>query len=258
MAYEVVQLPVWRDNYAYVLLGEHGDAAVVDSPEAAPVLALLDARGATLSHLLNTHHHPDHVGANAELLARFPHAAVFGSVYDQQRGRIPGQTRGLIDGETFSFAGVQVTVRAVPAHTLGHIAYVFEDGSAFVGDTSFVGGCGRLFEGTAEQMDHALNEVLANLRDDVLLFCAHEYTQSNLRFALSVDGDNPALRAFSAQVDAMRAAEQPTVPSTVGLEKAINPFFRADLPALRASAGLPSSAARHEVLGRLRAMKDHF
>lgn len=258
MTYEVIQLPVWRDNYAYVLLSDEGAAAVVDSPEAAPILALLDARGARLSHLLNTHHHPDHVGANRGLLARFPEAEVFGGTYDMNGGRIPGQSRALMDGERFTFGGVGCTVRDVPAHTLGHIAYVFDDGRAFVGDTSFVAGCGRLFEGTAKQMDTALNEVISGLGDDVLLFCAHEYTESNLRFALSVDGDNPALAAFAEQVATLRAADEPTVPSTVGLEKAINPFFRADTPALRAAAGLAATAPRHEVLGRLRSMKDHF
>ena len=258
MTYEVIQVPVWRDNYAYVLLDSDGHAAVVDSPEAEPVLALIDSQGAVLTHLLNTHHHPDHVGSNRDLLERFPAAEVFGSTYDMARGRIPGQSRGLKDGERFTFGGVGCTVRDVPAHTLGHIAYVFDDGSAFVGDTSFVGGCGRLFEGTAKQMDTALNEVISGLGDDVLLFCAHEYTESNLRFALSVDGENPALIAFAEQVAVLRASGEPTVPSTVGLEKAINPFFRADSKALRTAAGLPSGAPRHEVLGRLRAMKDQF
>lgn len=257
MGYEVTQLPVWRDNYAYLLLGE-GVAAVVDAPEAAPVLAILEQRGQPLTHIFNTHHHFDHIGSNEELLARYPEAAVYGSVYDAEHERIPGLTRSLSDGESFAFAGVSCTVRDVPGHTLGHIAYVFADGRAFVGDTSFVGGCGRLFEGTAKQMDHALNEVLAGLGDDVLLYCAHEYTESNLRFALSVDGGNERLVAYADEARALREEGRPTVPSTVGLEKAINPFFRADAPALRAASGLPPGAARHEVLGALRSMKDSF
>lgn len=256
MAYEVVQLPVWRDNYAYVLLGDDV-AAVVDSPEAAPVLALLDERGRSLTHIFNTHHHFDHVGSNEGLLERFPDLEVWAGAHDHREQRIPGQTRVLRDGDRFTFSGVGCTVREVPGHTLGHIAYLFDDGRAFVGDTSFVGGCGRLFEGTPAQMDHALNEVLSSLPDDTRLYCAHEYTASNLRFALSVDGDNPDLRAFADEVERLRAAEQPTVPSTVGLEKRVNPFYRADAPALRAAVGLPD-APRHEVLGALRALKDEF
>ncbi len=256
MAYEVVQLPVWRDNYAYLLLGEH-EAAVVDSPEAGPILAELERRGRRLTHIFNTHHHGDHVGANRELLEHFPELEVWGSVHDRDKSRIPGQTRALSDGDSFTFAGVGCTVRDVPAHTLGHIIYIFDDGRAFVGDTSFVGGCGRLFEGTAAQMDRALNEVLSRLPDDTLLYCAHEYTASNLRFALSVDGDNAQLRAYANEVVALRAEDRPTVPSTVGLEKAINPFYRADAPALRAAVCLPD-APRHEVLGALRALKDSF
>ena len=257
MAYEVIQLPVWRDNYAYVLLGDEG-AAVVDSPDAAPVLALLDERGRSLTHIFNTHHHFDHVGSNEALLARFPDLEVLGSAHDHAEGRIPGQTKVVRDGDRFTFCGVGCTVRDVPGHTLGHIAYVFDDGNAFVGDTSFVGGCGRLFEGTPEQMDHALNEVLSSLPDDTRLYCAHEYTASNLRFALSVDAGNDDLLAYAAEVTRLRAADQPTVPSTVGLEKRINPFYRADEPALRASAGLAAEAPRHEVLGALRALKDTF
>ena len=233
VAYEVVQLPIWRDNYAYLLMGEH-EAAVVDSPEAGPILAELERRGRTLTHIFNTHHHGDHVGSNRELLEHFPGLEVWGSLHDQEQARIPGQTRALGDGDRFTFAGVGCTVRDVPAHTLGHIAYVFDDRRAFVGDTSFVGGCGRLFEGTAAQMDRALNEVLSRLPDDTLLYCAHEYTASNLRFALSVDGDNAQLRAYADEVASLRAKGRPTVPSTVALEKAINPFYRADAPALRA------------------------
>ncbi len=257
MPLQIVQVPVWQDNYAYVLLGE-GVAAVVDSPEAGPVLAVLDAHRAALTHLLNTHHHPDHVGANRDLLARFPDAQVFGSRYDADHARIPGLTRAVHDGDRFLFGDLGCTVREVPGHTLGHIAYVFDDGAAFVGDTAFVAGCGRLFEGTAAQMDRALNEVIAGLGDHVRLYCAHEYTLSNLRFALSVDGENETLRRYAEEAKDLRARNVPTVPSTVALERAINPFFRADAPALRAAAGVPADAPRHEVLGALRAMKDRF
>lgn len=257
MAYEVERVPVWRDNYAWVLFGDDGSAALVDSPEAGPIAERLSARGARLTHILNTHHHPDHVGANPDLVDAWPGLAVFGSAYDAEQHRIPGLTKGLRDGDTFTFAGVRCSVREVPGHTLGHIAYLFDDGRAFVGDTLFVGGCGRLFEGTAEQLDRSLNEVLAALPDDTRVYCAHEYTASNLRFARSVDPDNADLLAYSEEVERLREADEATVPSTLGLERRINPFLRADLPALRAAVDLPD-APRHEVLGALRSRKDHF
>ena len=258
MAFDVLRIPVWQDNYAWVLAADDGTAALVDAPDAAPILALLTERGLRLTHIFNTHHHVDHVGSNDALIAAFPGLAVFAGEYDQAQARIPGQTRALADGERFTWGGVGCTVRTVAGHTLGHIAYLFDDGSAFVGDTIFVGGCGRLFEGTAQQLDHALSEVLTRLPDDTRLYCAHEYTASNLRFARSVDPDNATLAAYSEEVDGLRGEGLATVPSTVGLERAINPFVRADLPALRASAGCAADAPRHVVVGALRSMKDRF
>jgi len=258
VAFAIQRVPVWQDNYAWVLAAEDGTAALVDAPEAAPVLEVLRSAGLRLTHIFNTHHHYDHVGSNEALQAAFPDLQIFGGVYDRDNGRIPGQTRALADGERFTWAGVGCTVREVPGHTLGHIAYLFDDGSAFVGDTLFVGGCGRLFEGTAEQLDAAINGVLATLPTDTKLYCAHEYTASNLAFARSVDPDNADLAAYAEEVDALRAADQATVPSTVGLELRINPFVRADRPELRASAGCGPEAPRHEVVGALRHMKDGF
>lgn len=258
MGFQVHCIPVWQDNYAWLLAADDGTAALVDAPEAAPVLARVRELGLTLTHIFNTHHHYDHVGSNEALVDAFPGLAVFGGTYDSEHGRIPGQTRALADGETFTWGGVSCTVRAVPGHTLGHVAYVFDNGCAFVGDTIFVGGCGRLFEGTAEQLDRALSDVLAALPGDTRLFCAHEYTASNLRFARHVDPDNQALIAYAAEVERLRAADEPTVPSTVALERQINPFVRAGEPALRAAAGLDADAPRHAVVGALRAMKDSF
>ena len=258
MAFEVVQVPVWQDNYAYVLCGDDGSAAVVDAPEADPVLAIVAERGLRLTHLFNTHHHFDHIGANDALAAAFPDLVVVGSQYDFARGRIPRQTRAVQAGDAVEFAGVAAQVLDVAGHTLGHIAYQFENGCAFVGDSVFVGGCGRLFEGTAQQLDRALNEVIAGLPGPTLLYCAHEYTLSNLRFARSVDPDNEELAAFSDEAGALRAAGRSTVPTTVAQERSMNPFLRADARALRAAAGLGAKAERHEVVGRLRAMKDGF
>ncbi len=257
MAFEIIRIPVWADNYAYLLLGDDGCAAVVDSPEAPPVLAELARRGRSLTHIFNTHHHFDHVGSNAALLEAFDDVAVFGGAYDREHARIPGQTRVLRDGDTFSWAGETCTVREVPGHTLGHILYVWSHGAAFVGDTLFVGGCGRLFEGTAEQLDRALNDVIASLPPSTTLYCAHEYTQANLRFALHVDPGNEALIAYAEEVDRKRSAGVATVPSQLADELRINPFLRCHTPAIRASVGL-ASAPRHEVLGALRSLKDGF
>ncbi len=193
MPFAIQRVPVWQDNYAWLLASEDGTAALVDAPEAGPILEILRSRGLGLTHIFNTHHHYDHVGSNEALQAAFPDLQIFGGVYDHQHGRIPGQTRALADGERFTWGGVGCTVREVPGHTLGHIAYLFDDGSAFVGDTLFVGGCGRLFEGTAEQLDGAINRVLATLPSDTRLYCAHEYTASNLAYARSVDRDNANL-----------------------------------------------------------------
>lgn len=258
MTLHIQRVPVWQDNYAWILSAPDGTAALVDAPDAAPILAILAERGLRLTHILNTHHHFDHVGSNEALLAAFPDLQVFGGVYDQEHARIPGQTRALRDGERFAWGGVGCTVAEVPGHTLGHIAYLFDDGSAFVGDTLFVAGCGRLFEGTAEQLDRAINEVFDQLPPDTRLYCAHEYTASNLAFARSVDPDNGDLAAYAEQVAALRAEGQATVPSTVALERRINPFVRADRAELRAAAGCGPTAPRHEVVGALRRMKDSF
>ncbi len=257
MTFEIIRLPVWVDNYAYLLLADDGDAAVVDSPEAGPVLEELARRGRRLTHIFNTHHHFDHVGSNAALLEAFDDVAVFGGRYDREHERIPGQTRVLVDGETFAWGGETCTVREVPGHTLGHILYTWSNGAAFVGDTLFVGGCGRLFEGTAEQLDRALNDVIAALPPATRLYCAHEYTQSNLKFALHVDPDNAALIAYAEEVDRKRGAGAATVPSVLADELEINPFLRCDTPAIRAAVGM-AAASRHEVLGALRSMKDGF
>lgn len=258
MGFEVVRIPVWTDNYAWLLVGDDGDAALVDSPEAGPVEAELAARGLRLTHIFNTHHHFDHVGANAGLAASLPGLEIWAGRYDREHGRIPGQTRALADGEFVHFGGVRGIVREIPGHTLGHIGYFFDNGHAFVGDTIFFGGCGRLFEGTAEQMDRSLHDVIGGLPQDTLLHCAHEYTASNLAFARSVDGDNAALLALSEQVAAARAAGEATVPSRLAQEWAVNPFLRCDTPAIRAATGLPPGSPRHAVLGALRELKNGF
>ena len=250
----ILQLPALRDNYIYLLYDpETATAAVVDPAVAEPVLDKLAELGAELVAIFNTHHHHDHVGGNLQLLDRYPRAVVYGSQAD--RGRIPGQTVELKAGETVEFAGRRATVLFVPGHTRGHVAYYFpESGDLFCGDTLFAGGCGRLFEGTPEQMVGSLDQ-LRQLPELTRVWCAHEYTLNNLRFALTVDGDNPDLQARYQQVAALRQAGSPTVPSTIGEERRTNPFLRWDQPALQAATGVQDPV---RVFARLRGMKDQF
>jgi hydroxyacylglutathione hydrolase len=250
----ILQLPVLRDNYVYLLHDpDTATAAVVDPAMAEPVLEKLAELQAELVAILNTHHHHDHVGGNPQLLARYPQAAVYASGVD--RGRIPGQTVELKAGETVQFGGRLATVLFVPGHTRGHIAYYFpESGDLFCGDTLFAGGCGRLFEGTPQQMLGSLDQ-LRQLPEPTRVWCAHEYTLNNLKFALTVDGDNPDLQARYRAVETLRQAGSPTVPSTIGEERLTNPFLRWDQPALQAAAGIQ---APDRVLARIRGMKDQF
>lgn len=250
----ILQLPVLRDNYVYLLHDpDTATAAVVDPAVAEPVLEKLAELQADLVTIFNTHHHHDHVGGNLLLLARYPQAAVYASGVD--RGRIPGQTVELAAGQTVPFNRHMAQVLFVPGHTRGHIAYYFpESGDLFCGDTLFAGGCGRLFEGTPQQMLGSL-EQLRQLPEPTRVWCAHEYTLNNLKFALTVDGDNPDLQARYRAVEALRQAGSPTVPSTIGEERRTNPFLRWDQPALQVAAGIQEPA---RVLARIRGMKDHF
>lgn len=253
MGLDVRGIPVWNDNYAWLLRDEEsGRCAVVDAPEAAPVLAVLSAEGWTLDHVLNTHHHPDHVGGNLELKAATG-CTIIGPRADE--ARIPGIDRAVGEGDTVALGQSVAAVWDTPAHTRGHITFVF-GGAAFVGDTLFVAGCGRLFEGTAAQMWAAMQRYAA-LPDDTLLYCAHEYTLSNLRFARHLEPDNPALAAAEAAAREARAAGAFTVPTAVGAERHTNPFMRADHAEVRAAVGLPEAPAA-EVLGEVRRRKNHF
>ncbi|MCS6782044.1 MAG: hydroxyacylglutathione hydrolase [Gloeomargarita sp. SKYBB_i_bin120] len=254
----ISRLPALRDNYIFVLWDQRGgQAAVVDPAEPAPVLDFLQAHQLELTAIFNTHHHGDHVGANLDLLAHFPNAVVYGGAQDQ--GRIPGQTVYLAAGDTVQFAGRRAEILFVPGHTKAHIAYYFlptadQPGDLFIGDTLFSGGCGRLFEGTPAQMLNSLAQ-LRPLPDDTRVWCAHEYTQNNLRFALTVEPDNTALRNYAQQVQALRQKGEATIPSTLGLEKQINPFLRWDVPAIQRAVGSTDPVT---VFARLRARKDHF
>lgn len=254
---EIVQIDVQNalKNYVYLIRDPQTEAvAVVDPTEAGMVLAALEQRGWRLTHILSTHHHNDHTAGNLPLKDRTG-CLIVGPRADA--ARIPGIDVVVADGETVTFGARQARVFDVPGHTRGHIAYHFADDAAlFCGDTLFSLGCGRMFEGTPEQFWSSLLKLRA-LPDDTMVYCAHEYTESNLRFALSVDPDNPALQTRGRTVEALRAEGQPTVPSRLGEEKAANPFLRADDPALQAALGL-SGAPPERVFAEVRARKDSF
>ena len=222
---EIVRIPALSDNYIWLVHEpESGETTVVDPAEAAPVLRELEARGWELTQIWNTHWHPDHTGGNAALKAA---TGCFVTGPGAEAAKIPTLDRHVAEGDRVRLGRIEAAVMEVPAHTAGHIAYhLAGEKAAFVGDTLFAMGCGRLFEGTADQM-HANLQRLATLPPETAVYCAHEYTQSNARFAISIDPANEALRRRAGEVDAARAAGRSTVPTTVALELATNPFMRA-------------------------------
>lgn len=254
---ELIALPAFTDNYIW-MLHDGTDAVVVDPGEAAPVLSALDERQLALAGILVTHHHGDHVGGIDALRSRLK-----GPVYGPKRERIPEPFVALVEGDRVDVLGLRFEVIEVPGHTAGHIAYFHPglDGAPilFCGDTLFSGGCGRLFEGTAEQMHDSLGR-LAALPGPTRVCCAHEYTLSNLRFARAVEPGNAALARYSAECEALREAGRPTLPSTLDVERAANPFLRCAEPEVVASArshGARSSEGA-EVFGALRRWKNEF
>jgi hydroxyacylglutathione hydrolase len=251
---QIYRLPAFRDNYIFLLHdADRNIAVVVDPGDSQPVMVKLRELGAELVAILNTHHHPDHIGGNRSLLQKFPHAVVYGGELD--KGRIPNQQVFLKDGDQVLFADRTAEVLFVPGHTISHIAYYFpQSGDLFCGDTLFAGGCGRLFEGTPSQMQSSLDR-LRQLPDATRVWCAHEYTLNNLRFAITVDRDNPILQERLRDVTAARQRLEPTIPTTIGLEKQTNPFLRWDLPALQAATKIADPT---RVFAKLRGMKDLF
>ena len=252
---EIVRIPCLSDNYVWLVREpKSGAVAVVDPAEAAPVERELAARGWRLTHILNTHHHGDHVGGNAALKAA-TRCTIVGPRADRER--IPGIDVALGDGDEFAFGAEAARVFDVPGHTRGHIAFWFGESAAlFCGDTMFLMGCGRLFEGTPAQMWASLGK-FKTLPPSTRVYCAHEYTQSNARFAMSVDGANRVLAARTEAVAAARARGEATVPGTLGDELATNPFLRADRPELARAVGVPSGDPV-AVFAALRKAKDTF
>ncbi|WP_397594640.1 hydroxyacylglutathione hydrolase [Sphingorhabdus sp.] len=225
MPLEIVRIPVLSDNYVWLVHEPvSGETMAVDPAVAEPVLAEAQQRGWQITQIWNTHWHPDHTGGNA-VIREATGCTITGPAAEAER--IPTLDRLVSEGDTVALGAVTARVLDVPAHTAGHIAYHFvEDHAAFVGDTLFAMGCGRLFEGTAEQMFANMRK-LEVLGDETRIYCAHEYTMSNGRFALSVEPENAALVSRMAEVTAMRERDEPTVPTTIALERATNPFMRA-------------------------------
>jgi hydroxyacylglutathione hydrolase len=226
MALEIVQIPVLADNYVYLVHESlSGLTAVVDPAVAKAPLEAAGMRGWAISHILNTHHHDDHTGGNLEIKEETG-CVIVGPTYD--RDRIPGIDVEVNEEQPYKFGDTQAKIFFIPGHTRGHIAYWFKDDNAlFVGDTIFALGCGRLFEGTPEQMFDSLQK-LKRLPDQTRIYCAHEYTEDNGRFALTVDPDNKALKLRMDDVYKRRGEGLPTVPSFMGEEKKTNPFLLAE------------------------------
>lgn len=250
---EIRMFPARDDNYGLLVHDPaSGATAAIDAPDEEAILDALDETGWRLDEIFVTHHHYDHVEAIKPLKARFG-VRVTASAHD--RDRVPLVDRTVTDGDTIRLGEVPVAVIAVPGHTLGHVAYRI-DGSVFVGDTLFSLGCGRLFEGTPAQMWQSLLRLRA-LPPETRVWCGHEYTEANGRFARTIEPENPDLAARLDEVRDLRLEGRPTLPTTIGRESATNPFLRADVPAVQAGLGMTGAAAV-DVFTEIRARKDRF
>ena len=250
---DIELIPAFSDNYIYLVRDSgSGTVAIVDPGDAGPVIERLEREGLGLDLIFNTHHHADHIGGNQTLKQRYG-AQIIGPAADAHR--IPDLDQMVAEGDTVCLGDAVATVLETPGHTSGHIAFWFaEDDALFCGDTLFAMGCGRVFEGTAEEMWTSLAKLRA-LPDSAQIFCGHEYSQSNARFAASIEPDNDAVAARVRDIDAARAANQPTIPAGLGREKLSNPFLRADDPGL-ASALNMANADPVDIFAEVRGRKD--
>jgi len=252
MGLRIERIPTFSDNYTYLAIcDETNQAAIIDAPEEDPVVRRVDALGVDVQLILSTHHHFDHSKANPELAERYG-VPVYGHVSDAER--LPGMTHGIDEGDKIQIGHQTARVLFIPSHTSGHVAYVFDEAKAvFTGDMLFAAGCGRLFEGNAQMMYDALCVKLAALPNDTLVYCGHEYTEGNLKFALTIEPENGEMKERYAKVRETRAKAaadwhdatpaEMTIPSSIAEEKATNPFMR---------------AKNAEDLGRIRTLKDSF
>jgi hydroxyacylglutathione hydrolase len=249
------QIPCLQDNYGYLLhVPEAGLTAAIDTPDPQAINDALEREGWRLTHILNTHWHADHAGGNLALKAQW-RCKVIGP--RAEANKIPGLDQRVGDGDAVKLGPLSLHVFDVPGHTAGHIAYWVESENVlFIGDTIFALGCGRLFEGTAGQMWNSL-EKLMGLPDETIIYCAHEYTQSNARFALTMEPGNAALVARAAEIDRLRAAGKPTVPSSLGIERRTNPFLRPKSTEIRERLKL-IAADDVTVFAEIRHRKDEF
>ena len=249
----VHQFPCLSDNYGLLVHDPAtGDTASIDTPEAGPIMGALAEKGWTLTHILNTHHHGDHTGGNMALKD-----ATGCKIIGPHGGGIPGIDEAVAEGDIVKFGSFTAKVIETPGHTLDHIIFWFEDqNTAFVGDTLFALGCGRVFEGTFDQMWASIAKVKA-LPPETIIYCAHEYTAANANFSLSVDPDNEALKARAKKIAALRDAGKPTVPTILSVELATNPFLRPDDLGVQKAVGLVG-ASNSEVFAEIRRRKDNF
>ncbi len=255
MALEIITIPCLGDNYAYLIREtETGQVAVVDVPDAGPIMGALKDLNWQLDQILITHHHYDHIDGVAEL-REATGAAVYGAAADSQR--LPALDMALSEGDTFNLGTETCEVMAVSGHTVGHIAYLFRDaGAVFSADSLMALGCGRVFEGDFAMMWGSLLKFKA-LPDDTLVYSGHEYTAANAKFALTVEPDNADLLARIKDIEAKRAEDIPTVPASIALEKSTNPFLRANLATVKALMGM-QTASDADVFGEIRIRKDNF
>jgi hydroxyacylglutathione hydrolase len=254
MPVEIVVVPCLRDNYAYLLREDDGPATLIDAPEAGPIDAALDARGWTLGTILITHHHDDHI-AGVEALRTRHGATVVGAAAD--RARLPRLDRAVVEGDVVGAGALAARVVDVPGHTRGHVAFHVPGAEAlFSADSLMVMGCGRLFEGTAEEMWASLSKLVA-LPDATRVYSGHEYTEGNARFALSLEPERPETRARAEAIAAARRAGRHTMGPTLAEERASNPFLRAGDAALKAALGL-AGAPDAAVFAEIRRRKDVF
>ncbi len=255
----IIAVPQLSDNFAYLIIDDAtGETGVVDCAEAAKVLDAVQRQKVELTTVLSTHWHYDHVGGNKDLLAAIPDLRIYGA--RAENGRIPGLTHPIDDGDEVSVGNLRGRAIGIPAHTNGHVAYYFPSIKAvFSGDTLFIAGCGRLFEGGAATMVQSLSK-LAALPDDTQVYCGHEYTVKNLAFALTLEPGNRALAAKHQWAQRTRQEGKWTVPSTIGDEKQFNPFLRTDSPEIRSNVakiahGLDDPVA---IFAKIRELKDHY